>query len=194
MELENLKAKKETEQRLRERQLELEQEREEIELCRQQEELRLQKQQREQELQQQQQEQELPLSMEQEEDELRLRRHERALENERKKAEEDEEQRRLKLELTKGSSRASGSVADEMESVGSKRNHERRAGWAESVDQQSVPRRPLSPNVVIDPPTNVIKDRADKCFSTYPKTTPLLQTGDGLFSTHLTEPSILRKP
>ena len=40
MELENLRAKKETEQCLRERQLELEQKREEIELLRQQEELR----------------------------------------------------------------------------------------------------------------------------------------------------------
>ena len=48
MELENLRAKKETEQRLRERQLGLEQEREEIELRRQQEELRLQQQQQEQ--------------------------------------------------------------------------------------------------------------------------------------------------
>ena len=65
MELWNLKAKKETEHRLRERQLELEQEREEIELRR-----------REEELQQQ-------------EDELRLRKHERELENERKKAEDD---------------------------------------------------------------------------------------------------------
>ena len=77
VELENLRAKKETEQRLRERQLRLEQEREEIELRRQQEELRLQ---------QQQQEQELRLKMQQQEDELRLRQHERALENERKKA------------------------------------------------------------------------------------------------------------
>ena len=74
MELKNLGAKKETEQRLRERQLELEQEREEIELRRQQEELCLQ--------QQQQQEQELRLKMQQQEDELRLRQHERALENE----------------------------------------------------------------------------------------------------------------
>ena len=82
MELENLRAKKETEQRLRERQLGLEQEREEIELRRQQEELRLQ---------QQQQEQELRLKMQQQEDELRLRQHERALENERKKAEEEED-------------------------------------------------------------------------------------------------------
>ena len=198
MELENLKAKKKTEQRLRERQLELEQEREEIELRRQQEELSLQQQQqqqrREQELQQQQQEQKSRLKMQQQEDELSLRQHERTLENERKKAEEEEEERRLKLELTKGTSRASGSAADEIESVGSKRNHEKTAGCAESVAQQSVPRRPLSPNVVIDRPTNVIRDRADKRFSTYPKTTPLFQPGERLFSSQLTEPSILKKP
>ena len=100
----------------------------------------------------------------------------------------------MKLELTKGSSRASGSVADEIESVGSKRNHEKTAGWAETGAQQYVFRRPLSPNVVINPPTNVIKDRADKSFSTYPKTTPLFQPGERLFSTQLTEPSILKKP
>ena len=61
MELENLRAKKNTEQRLREWQLELEQEREEIELRRQQEGLRL--------------------KMKQREHELRLRQHERELEN-----------------------------------------------------------------------------------------------------------------
>ena len=152
MELENLIAKKETDKRLQERQLELEQEREEIELRRQQEEFRLQQQQqkqrrkkelqqqqREQESQQQQQqEQELRLKMQQQEDELRLRQHERALENDRKKAEEEEEERRMKLELTKGSSRASGSVADEIEKVGSKRNHQRKAGWVESVAQKSA--------------------------------------------------------
>ena len=98
MEFENLRAKKETEQRLQERQLEVEQKREEIGLRRQQEELRLQQQQREQELR---------LRMKQREDELRFRQNERALENERKKAEEDEKQRRLTLELTKGSSGAS---------------------------------------------------------------------------------------
>ena len=85
-------------------------------------------------------------------------------------------------------------MVDEIESVGSKRNHERTAGWAESLAQQSVPRRPLSPNVVIDPPTNVTQDRIDKRFSTYPKTNPLLQPCEGLFSTQLTEPSILKKP
>ena len=72
----------------------------------------------------------------------------------------------MKLELTKGNSRATGSVADEIESVGSKQNHERTAGWAESVAQQSFPQRPVPRNVVIDPPTNVTKDRADKRFST----------------------------
>ena len=99
-----------------------------------------------------------------------------------------------KLELTKGSSGASRSVADEIEIVGSRRNHERTAGWAKSVAQQSVPRRPLSPNVVIDPPTNVTQNRVDKRFSTFPKTTPLFQPGERLFSTQLTEPSILKKP
>ena len=188
MELENLRAKIETEQRLQERQLE--QEREEIELRRQQEELRLQQlqHQREQELQQ---EQELRLKIQQ--DELRLRQHERALENERKKGEEDEEQGLLKLELTKGSSRASGSGADEIESVGSRRNQGRTAGWVESVAQQSVRRSSIPQNVVIDPLTNVTRDRVDKRFSTYPKTTPLFQPGEGLFSTQLIERSILRK-
>ena len=85
-------------------------------------------------------------------------------------------------------------MVDEIESVGSKRNHERTAGWAESLAQQSVPRRPLSRNDVIDPPTIVTQDRVDKRFNTYPKTTPLFQPGEGLFSTQLTEPSILKKP
>ena len=60
--------------------------------------------------------------------------------------------------------------------------------------QQSVPQRPLSPNVVIDHPTNVTQDRVDKRFSTYPKTTPLFQPGEILSSTKLTESSILKKP
>ena len=85
-------------------------------------------------------------------------------------------------------------MADEIESVGSKQNHERTAGWAESEAQQSVLRRPLSPNVVIDPPKNVTQERVDKRFSTYPKTTPLFQPGERPFSTQLTEPNILKKP
>ena len=153
LELQNLRAKKKTVQKLQERQLEIEQEREEIELCRQQEEMRLQQkqQQREEELrlqqqqqQQQQREQELRLILQQQEDKLRLRQHERELENERKKAEADEEQRRLEIELTKGSSRASGSQAEDFEGFGSRHNLEKTAGWANSVAQQSDHSIPLS--------------------------------------------------
>ena len=121
MELENLRAKKETKQRLQEQQMELEQKREEIELRRRKE----------------QQERELCLNWQQEEDELRLRQHERELENERKKAEVNEEKRRMEIEWTKESSRAS--QADDLESVWSRRNLERTAGWANSLAQQADP-------------------------------------------------------
>ena len=77
--------------------------------------------------------------MQQQEDELRVRQHERDLENERKKTESDEEQRRIEIESTKGSSRASGSQADDLKSVGSRCNLEQTAGWANSVAQQSGP-------------------------------------------------------
>ena len=177
MELENLRAKKETEQRLRERQWKLEQEHEEMELRRRKE----------------QQEQELRLKLQQE-DELRLRQHERELENEGKKAEADEEQRRMEIELTKGSSCASGSQVHDLESVGFRRNLERTAGWEKSVAQHSGASRQLSPNVVIDPPKNVTQDRGDKRFSAYPKTTTLFQPGAGLFSAQLQDSSILKKP
>ena len=159
----------------------MEKEREKIEFCRQQEELRLQQHQREQELQQQ-------------EDELHLQQHERELENERKKTEADEEQKRIEIELTKGSSGASRSQVDDLESIGSRRNLERTVGWTNSVAQQSGPSRPLPPNVLIDPSKNVTQDRSDKSFSTYPKTTPLFQPGAGLFSTQLQDSSILKKP
>ena len=178
MELENLRAKKTTEQRLRERQLELEQEREELELRQRKE----------------QQERELRLTLQQQEDQLRLRQHERELENERKKGDADKEQRRMEIELTKRSSGASGSQVDDLESVGSKRNLERTAGWANSVAQHSGPSQPLSPNVVINSPKNCTQDRGDKRFSAYPKTTPLYQPGAGLFSAQLQDASIFTKP
>ena len=60
--------------------------------------------------------------------------------------------------------------------------------------QKSVTRRPLSPIVVIDPPTNFTQDRGEKRLSTYPKTTPLFQPGEGFFSTQRTELNILMKP
>ena len=58
----------------------------------------------------------LRLKQQEQQEERRLRQREHKLENE-KKAEAGEEQRLLKLELTKGSSRASGSVADELDVI-----------------------------------------------------------------------------
>ena len=84
-------------------------------------------------------------------------------------------------------------MADELESVGSRRNHEKTARWAESVAQQSLSIRPLSLNVGLDPPTSVTHDRVDKRFTTYPKTTPLFQPAKGVFSKQLPEPSILKE-
>ena len=100
----------------------------------------------------------------------------------------------MEIELTKGNSRASGSQVDYLGSVGSRRNLERTADWANSVAQKSSPSRPLSPHTVIDPPKIVTQDRGDKRLSSYPKTTPLFQLGAGLFSTQLHDSSILKKP
>ena len=131
--------------------------------------------------------------MQQPENKLRLRQPERALENEKKKAEADNEQERLKIELPKGSSGASGLEVGDLESVESRRKIERSAGWAKSVAQQSGPSRPLCPNVVINSPKNVTEDRRDKFFGAYPKTTPLFQPGAGFFSRQLQGSSTLKK-
>ena len=96
---------------------------------------------------------------------------EREPENARLKAEADKDQRHL--EMTIESSRPSGSVADEIEDVGSWGNRERTEGWAKSVAQQSGLNLPLSPDCIIDPPNNVKQDIGDKHFSAYPNTTPL---------------------
>ena len=87
---------------------------------------------------------------------------------------------RMAIELTNKSWRASGSHVDDVEIVGSRRNLERTAGWANSVAQQSVPNRQLSQNVVIKPPKSVTQDKIDKRFSAYPKTSPLFQPCAGL--------------
>ena len=86
--------------------------------------------------QQPQQAQELRLKLQQE-DELCLRQHERTLDYESRKTEADEEQKFMEIELTKKSLRASGSQADNLETVESRRKLKKRAGWATSVAQQS---------------------------------------------------------
>ena len=100
----------------------------------------------------------------------------------------------MEIDLTKEISRASGSHANNLESVGSRHNIERTAGWANSVAQQSGPSLPLSPNIEIEPLKNVTLDKSDKRFSAYPKTTPLFQPGAGLFSMQKQDSSILKKP
>ena len=100
----------------------------------------------------------------------------------------------METELTEGSSRASGSQVDDSESVGSRGNLERTAGWPNSVAQHSCPSWPLSPNVQIDPPKSVTQDRSAKRISAYLKITPLFQPGAGLFSAQLQDSSNLKKP
>ena len=58
-------------------------------------------------------------------------------------------------ELTKKVQKASGSVAEEVESVGSNRNQERTAGWADSgSQQQSIPQNQtrVETNTVLSSP------------------------------------------
>ena len=129
--------------------------------------------------------------MQLQEDELLLRHNERALENERKKAEADEEQRRLKFELTKGSSRAYGSVADESESVGQDAIMKKQPGGQnQGLNSLSLDGHYLQ--TLLSP--NFTQDRVDKRFTTYTKISQLFQPGEGLFSTRLREPSVLNKP
>ena len=78
----------------------------------------------------------------------------------------------MEIELTKGSSQATGSQADNIESVGPRHNLERTAGLVNSVAQQVGPSRPISPNVVINHPKNVIQERGEKLFRAYPKKIP----------------------
>ena len=80
--------------------------------------------------------------------------------------------RRRAKEVTKGSSRASWSQADDLKNVESRRKLERTAGWAGSVAEKAVSNRPLS-KVVIEPLRNVTQDRDENRFSYYPKTKPL---------------------
>ena len=110
------------------------------------------------------------------------------------KAEAEEQQRHLQIELTKRSSRASGSVIDDTESVRSRTNTRITPSSLKTVAEHSGPSRPLSPNCVVDPPKNGTQDIGDKRFSAYPKTNPLFQSGAGFFSAPLTEPYILKKP
>ena len=136
--------------------------------------------------------QEQELRVRKQDQELRLQ--QREFDNERKKAEAEELQRHLQIELIEGSSRASGSVVDNAESVRSRTKTRITPSWLNTVAEHSGPSRPLSPDCVVDPPKNGTQDIGDKPFSAYPKSTPLFQPSAGLFSAPLIEPSFLKKP
>ena len=74
----------------------------------------------------------------------------------------------MEIDLKKGGSRASGSQADDLESVGSRPKLEITVGLANLVAHYSGPSRPLSPNVVIDPPKSVELKKVSASAQNYP--------------------------
>ena len=153
LELENLKAKQEAEQRLREQEMQLQNEREEMKLQAEREERRLQ--------------------AEREEREMEMRKRERELENERKKAEAEEERRQLEIEQKRGSSRASGSVANDMESNGSSKKQGYTKDWIQELPDPNYTPPALSPKIAVDLPKKtfpqVEKDKRLQTFSGFQK-------------------------
>ena len=123
----------------------------------------------------------MKLQTEREEREMEMRKRERELENERKKAEAKEELRELEMAQKRGSSRASRSVADDIESMGSSKKHEFVDDWTRNLPkQQTPPPQPHTPEVIIDHPQTKTKEGAEDkrltTFFTFPPTfTPMNQ-------------------
>ena len=104
-----------------------------------------------------------------------MRKRERELENERKKAQAKEELRELEMAQNRGSSRASRSVADDIESMGSSKKHEFVDDWTRNLPkQQTPPPQPHTPEVIIDHPQTKTKEGAEDkrltTFFTFPPT------------------------
>merc|ERR1711894_70100 len=119
------------------------------------EERRLQAEREERRLQAEREEREMKM-------ELEMRKRERELENERKKAEAKEELRELEMAQKRGSSRASRSVADDIESMGSSKKHEFVDDWTRNLPkQQTPPPQPHTPEIIIDHPQTKTKEGAD---------------------------------
>ena len=121
------------------------------------------------------------------ETEQRLRERQLELEQEHEEMElcrrKEQQEQDLRLKLQK--------QQEELRLRQHERELENERKKAEADEEQS---RPLSANVVIDPPKNVTQERGNKRFSAYPKTTSLFQPGAGLFSAQLQDSSILKKP
>ena len=153
LELKNLKAKQEAEERLREREIQLQNERDKMEL----------------EREQQRQHQEL----ERQHQELEMRQRERELESERKKVEADEERRQLELAQKRGSSRASGSIANDVESNGSSKKQGYTKEWIQELPDPNYTPPALSPKIAVDLPKKtfpqVEKDKRLQTFFRFPE-------------------------
>ena len=92
------------------------------------------------------------LQEEREEREMELRKRERELELERKKAEAEEERRQLEIEQKRGSSRASGSIANDVESHGSSKKHGYTKDWIQELPDPGYTPPALSPKIAVDLP------------------------------------------
>ena len=138
LELKNLKAKQEAEQRLRELEMQAKNDQDKMEM-------------------------EMQMQLE-----LKKRKHERELENERKKAQDEEERRQLELEQKRGSSRASGSIANDVESHGSSKKHGYTKDWIQELPDPNYTPPALSPKIAVDLPKKTFPQvEKDKRLQTF---------------------------
>ena len=105
--------------------------------------------------------------------ELKKRKQERELEIERKKAEAEEERRQLEMEQKRGSSRASGSIANDVESHGSSKKHGYTNDWIQELPDPNYTPPALSPKIAVDLPKKtfpqVEKDKRLQTFFRFPE-------------------------
>ena len=113
------------------------------------------------------------MELERQHQELEMRQQERELESERKKAEADEERRQFELEQKRGSSRASGSVANDMESNGSSKKQGYTKDWIQELPDPNYTPPALSPKIAVDLPKKtfpqVEKDKRLQPFFRFPE-------------------------
>ena len=105
--------------------------------------------------------------------ELEMRMQERELEIERKKAEADEERRQLEIEQRRGNSRASGSIANDVESHGSSKKQGYTKDWIQELPDPNYTPPALSPKIAVDLPKKtfpqVEKDKRLQTFFRFPE-------------------------
>ena len=95
---------------------------------------------------------ELEREQQRQQQELEMRQRERELEYERKEAEAEEERRQLEIEQKRGSSRASGSIANDVESHGSSKKQGYTKDWIQGLPDPGYTPPALSPKIAVDLP------------------------------------------